>query len=137
MDVTAEAPCHAGFRRTSAGIACIACCYAPRPSPRVGWAFCVVVEATRGEFLFAGHLAGEVVIDAEGPQYVGAEYPSNNSAEYSRTLRGNPASTKQNSWDTEKVWWAPMLVRGKLHIEHLPDNFPRETERWSRGFALR
>ena len=49
------------------------------------------------------------------------------SAEYSRNLRGNQTATKQKSWDTERVWWAPMLVRGKLHIEVLPQNFPGET----------
>ena len=34
---------------------------------------------------------------------------------------------KQNSWDTERVWWVPVLVRGKLHVELLPAAFPGET----------
>jgi hypothetical protein len=34
---------------------------------------------------------------------------------------------KQNSWDTVRFWWVPILVRGKLHVEPLPDDFPGET----------
>ena len=41
-------------------------------------------------------------------------------------LRGNKESEKQNSWDTVKVWWAPILSRGKLHIEIFDANFPGE-----------
>ena len=41
-------------------------------------------------------------------------------------LRGNKESEKQNSWDTMKVWWAPILSKGKLHIEILDSNFPGE-----------
>jgi hypothetical protein len=33
-----------------------------------------------------------------------------------------------SSSDTVRVWWVPILTRGKLHIEPLPDNFPGETE---------
>ena len=28
-----------------------------------------------------------------------------------------------NSWDTVRVWWAPVLARGKLHVILLPENF--------------
>ena len=41
-------------------------------------------------------------------------------------LRGDKASEKQNSWDTMKIWWAPILSRGKLHIEIFDANFPGE-----------
>jgi len=33
-----------------------------------------------------------------------------------------------NSKDTVRVWFTPVLTRGKLHIEHLSANFPGETE---------
>ena len=35
---------------------------------------------------------------------------------------------KLHSSDTVRVWWVPILTRGKLHVEPLPDNFPGETE---------
>jgi hypothetical protein len=35
---------------------------------------------------------------------------------------------KLNSSDTVRIWWVPILSRGKLHIEPLPDNFPGETQ---------
>ena len=35
---------------------------------------------------------------------------------------------KTKSTGTIKVWFVPILVRGKFHIEALPDNFPGETE---------
>ena len=34
---------------------------------------------------------------------------------------------KLNSSDTVRVWWVPILARGKLHIEYLSDDFPGET----------
>ena len=43
--------------------------------------------------------------------------------EYSRNLQGKREALKQNSWGVEKVWWAPFLTRGKLHVELLPANF--------------
>lgn len=45
----------------------------------------------------------------------------------SRNLRGKKEALKQKSWDSIRVWWAPVLSRGKLHIELLPENFPGET----------
>ena len=45
----------------------------------------------------------------------------------SRNLKGNVATLKQNSWDTSRVYWLPVLVRGKLHVEALPEGFPGET----------
>ena len=29
-----------------------------------------------------------------------------------------------NSWDTRRVWWVPVLARGKLHVDLLPEAFP-------------
>jgi hypothetical protein len=52
---------------------------------------------------------------------------SRGSQQYSPNLRGSIASVKQNSWDTVRVWWAPVLSRGKLHVELLPEDFPGET----------
>ena len=53
----------------------------------------------------------------------------------SKGSEGQPANQrqpqnvlKQNSSDTVKVWWVPILTRGKLHVESLPDNFPGQTE---------
>ena len=43
-------------------------------------------------------------------------------------LRGNSSALKQNSWNTVRVWWVPILARGKLHVELLGDEFPGETE---------
>ena len=34
---------------------------------------------------------------------------------------------KQKSWGTDKVWWMPVLVRGKLHTVVLPESFQEET----------
>jgi len=51
----------------------------------------------------------------------------------SKNLRGNTAKTKQKSWDSIKVWWAPVLTRGKLHVEMLGEGFPGET---SEGAAI-
>ena len=43
--------------------------------------------------------------------------------ECSRNLSGKKSSLMQKSWDTERVWWLPVLARGKLHLEVLPENF--------------
>ena len=42
----------------------------------------------------------------------------------STNRRGNPASLKQNSWGTLRVYWIPVLMRGKLHIETTTAGFP-------------
>ena len=41
-------------------------------------------------------------------------------------LRGKPEALKQASWDAIRVWWVPVLARGKLHLELLGDEFPGE-----------
>ena len=46
---------------------------------------------------------------------------------YSRNLRADAGVLKQNSWDTVRVWWAPILMRGKLHVELLGTEFPGES----------
>ena len=38
-------------------------------------------------------------------------------------LRGDKKALKMNSWDTVRVWWAPVLTRGKLHVACLPEGF--------------
>ena len=43
-------------------------------------------------------------------------------------LRGPKAALKKNSWDTVRVWWVPILARGKLHVEMLGEDFPGETQ---------
>jgi hypothetical protein len=51
---------------------------------------------------------------------------SSKTKRQSKNLRSNTAKTKQKSWDSIKVWWAPVLTRGKLHVEMLGDDFPGE-----------
>ena len=42
-------------------------------------------------------------------------------------LVGKQESIKQNSWGTMRVYYAPVLARGKLHTVLLGDDFPGET----------
>ena len=42
-------------------------------------------------------------------------------------LKGKSQSLKQNSWDTIRVWWAPVLSRGKFHIEVFNADFAGES----------
>ena len=51
---------------------------------------------------------------------------SKNAKLKSRNLKGNVSSVKQTSYDSIRVWGAPMLMRGKLHIELLGEGFPGE-----------
>ena len=44
----------------------------------------------------------------------------------SRNLQGASYAIKQKSYDSIRVWWAPVLMRGKLHIELLGEGFPGE-----------
>ena len=46
----------------------------------------------------------------------------------SENRRLPPSSAKVCSSDTVRVWFVPVLTRGKLHIEPLSANFPGETE---------
>ena len=33
---------------------------------------------------------------------------------------------KQKSWNTRRIWWAPILTRGKLHVMTFDEDFPGE-----------
>ena len=46
--------------------------------------------------------------------------------EYSRNLKGKKEHLKQKSWHTYKLWWMPVLARGKLHVEVFGPDFPGE-----------
>ena len=46
--------------------------------------------------------------------------------QYVRNLKGKETALKQRSWGTDKVWWMPVLVRGKLHTVVLPETFNAE-----------
>ena len=57
----------------------------------------------------------------------GMGWQSDGSQQFSSNLRGRKEVLKQNAWDTERVWWFPALIRGKLHLDLLPAAFPGET----------
>lgn len=46
---------------------------------------------------------------------------------HSRNLVGKKEVLKQNSWGTVRVFYAPVLARGKLHVALLGNAFPGET----------
>jgi hypothetical protein len=50
----------------------------------------------------------------------GSELSSENS-------KGHQEALKQRSWNTMRIWWFPMLSRGKLHVDVFDENFPGET----------
>ena len=44
-------------------------------------------------------------------------------------LKKSKQPLRQASWETVRMWWAPILVQGKLHIEFLgAKDFPGETD---------
>ena len=51
---------------------------------------------------------------------------SKKSQKYSKNMKGKKEALKQNSWGTIRIWWAPFLSRGKLHVEVFDDDFPGE-----------
>lgn len=53
-------------------------------------------------------------------------WSSDDSKLFSQNLKGKKEALKQKSWDTVRVWWAPILSRGKLHIEVFDEDFPGE-----------
>ena len=57
----------------------------------------------------------------------GKAWMSKGSQQQSHNLRLPKSVLKVNSSDSLRVWWVPVLTRGKLHIDLLPDNFPGET----------
>ena len=50
-------------------------------------------------------------------------------------LRGDKRVTKMNSWDTRRIWWMPLLSRGKLHVNLLPDSFPGDRPEGAAAFV--
>ena len=54
---------------------------------------------------------------------------------HSANLRGKKESEKQASWDTQKIWWAPILMRGKLHVEIFDADFAGETQGGARDLV--
>ena len=45
----------------------------------------------------------------------------------SENAKGNPQALKQKSLNTMRIWWFPLLARGKLHVDILDESFPGET----------
>ena len=68
--------------------------------------------------------AAELALARKG----GKGWMSRGSQAHSPNLRMPKHVLKLHSSDTVRVWWVPILTRGKLHIESLPDNFPGESE---------
>ena len=58
----------------------------------------------------------------------GKGWMSKCSQQSSENYRLPKVLQKLNSSDTVRIWWVPILSRGKLHIEPLPGNFPGETQ---------
>ena len=54
----------------------------------------------------------------------GKSWMSECSQQKSQNLRKDKNHLKRNSSDCVRVWWVPILTKGKLHIEPLPDDFP-------------
>ena len=52
-------------------------------------------------------------------------------------LLGDKRVLKMKSWDTIRVWWVPVLTRGKLHVEVLPDSFPGDYPDGAETFVAR
>ena len=51
---------------------------------------------------------------------------SKKTKKHSKSLKGDSKALKQKSFDSIKVWWAPVLTRGKLHVEILGEGFAGE-----------
>ena len=64
----------------------------------------------------------EIVLSNKG----GKGWSSAKTKLKSAKLRGKPEARKQKSYGTIKVWWTPVLTRGKLHVEVLGEGFPGE-----------
>ena len=58
----------------------------------------------------------------------GKGWMSKGAQELSNNLRLPKHLLKLSSSDTARIWWVPILTRGKLHIELLPEAFPGETQ---------
>ena len=55
------------------------------------------------------------------------KWMSPGSQEFSANLKGDKIHLKQNSSDTYRIWWMPVLMKGRLHIEVFNAEFPGET----------
>ena len=53
----------------------------------------------------------------------------------SDNLQGNPATLHQAAWNTMRIWWFPMLCRGKLHVQVFDDDFPGEVPQGAKILA--
>ena len=62
----------------------------------------------------------------------GKGWISDDSRYEPENMRGDVKSLKLAGSDTERVYWAPVLAQGKLHVEVLPHDFPGETEEGAR-----
>jgi hypothetical protein len=58
----------------------------------------------------------------------GKFWGSKSDQQHSANLRKAKHVLKFKNKDVMRVWWVPILTRGKFHIEMLPENFPGETE---------
>ena len=50
-------------------------------------------------------------------------------------LTGKESALKHNSTDTLKVWWIPVLARGRLHLDVIPHDFPGECPEAAEAFV--
>ena len=57
--------------------------------------------------------------------------------QWSRNLQGSKECLKQGGWGTTRVWWMPVLTRGKLHVEVFVDDFPGENPEGAKQAAER
>ena len=58
----------------------------------------------------------------------GKGWISSDSKCHADNMRGDTNALKLSGAGTERVYWAPILSTGKLHVEMLPHGFPGETE---------
>ena len=56
----------------------------------------------------------------------GRGWMSEGSQTFSRNLKGRKEVLKQKSWNTYRIFWMPVLSRGKLHVEVFGEEFPGE-----------
>ena len=67
----------------------------------------------------------------------GRGWGSENSKLDDKNLRGKKECLKQKGYDSVRVWWAPVLTRGKLHVEILGADFPGETPAGAAGLVAK
>ena len=67
----------------------------------------------------------------------GSGWMSEGCQQWSRNLQGSKECLKQGGWGTTRVWWMPVLTRGKLHVEVFVDDFPGENPEGAQQAAER